>query len=386
LLVGTLGSLHRAVVDECGVVSPTNTGWDLAWWIGADDRWRVPHRETTVRQTLVDGAPIPQTAMRVPGGDAVHRVYGVVADGDPIVVEVENASPAPFVVALVVRSAREVTLAESTVVLDGRPGLVSVRPPSRWAHAVGRSTEVEVLSGSAREGPFPRVRDRGGRVEAAFLYPVPHRATLRVALLGRSDAPPSDVRALPDAATVARGWRIQLDRGMRVDLPDASLAEAARAARAEALLGATNRVPDERAVAALEDWGFDAEVAASWPRLSRRQQRQAAGREPGPASWAEVRAARAHGAASMLLALRSFLVHEADDVITLLADLPDEWRGLPIEVHGAPTRRGPVSYAVRWHGDRAAVLWDGPGGVTVRAPGLDAGWSSTDPRGEALLA
>jgi hypothetical protein len=55
-------------------------------------------------------------------------------------------------------------------------------------------------------------------------------------------------------------------------------------------------------------------------------------------------------------------------------------------VHDAPTRRGPVSYAVRWHGTRPALLWDAPDGVELRAPGLDPSWSSSVPRGEALLA
>jgi hypothetical protein len=31
-------------------------------------------------------------------------------------------------------------------------------------------------------------------------------------------------------------------------------------------------------------------------------------------------------------------------------------------------------------------LWDAPPGVTLRAPGLDPGWSTSEPAGEALLA
>jgi hypothetical protein len=385
LLVGALGSRHRARIDEFGVVAPRHHSWELEWWIGADDRWRVPARETTVRQTLVDGTAVVQTAMRVPSGDAVQRMYGVVADGDPIVVEVENESPAPFVVAFVVRGARSVALDGSTVVVDGWPGLVTPRPPSRWSQAIGRSTEVEVLSGSARTGEFPRVRDRGARIEAAFLHPVPHRGSLRAVLPGQRDAAPGDVRALPDAAAVARGWRAQLDRGMRVDLPDPSLVDAARAACAQALLAATGGVPDEHAVAALEDWGFDAEAEEAWARMSGRRRRRASQRSPRPATWDEVSHARGIGSAPMLLALRAFLAHEGDDAITVLPDLPPDWRGAPIEVHDAPTRRGPLSYAVRWHGERAALLWDGPGGVTLRAPGLDADWSTTDAAGDTLL-
>ncbi len=49
-------------------------------------------------------------------------------------------------------------------------------------------------------------------------------------------------------------------------------------------------------------------------------------------------------------------------------------------------RRGPCSFAVRWHGARPALLWDAPAGSTVRAPLLDPAWSSNEPVGEALLA
>jgi hypothetical protein len=55
-------------------------------------------------------------------------------------------------------------------------------------------------------------------------------------------------------------------------------------------------------------------------------------------------------------------------------------------VRDAPTHRGPVSWSVRWHGDRPALLWEGAPGATFTAPGLDAAWSSDDARGEVLLA
>ena len=80
-------------------------------------------------------------------------------------------------------------------------------------------------------------------------------------------------------------------------------------------------------------------------------------------------------------------MHERDDgVVTICAELPDAWRGRELDVHDAPTRRGSVSYAVRWHGRRPALLWDVPAGVELRAPGLDPEWSTTEARGEALLA
>ena len=70
----------------------------------------------------------------------------------------------------------------------------------------------------------------------------------------------------------------------------------------------------------------------------------------------------------------------------MLDDWPREWIGQPIDVRDAPTRRGPVSCSVRWHGERPALLWEGPADTTFTAPGLDPAWSSREARGEALLA
>ena len=72
--IGVLGGNRDATVDRRGMVAPRATTWELDWWIGADDRWHVPKREAAVRQHLVDGMPVVQTAMRVPSGDAVQRV------------------------------------------------------------------------------------------------------------------------------------------------------------------------------------------------------------------------------------------------------------------------------------------------------------------------
>ncbi len=79
-------------------------------------------------------------------------------------------------------------------------------------------------------------------------------------------------------------------------------------------------------------------------------------------------------------------MHEGNDgEISLCTDLPDAWRGVSFEVHDAPTRHGNVSYAVRWHGARPALLWDAPAGTRLDAPGLDPAWSTTEAQGEALL-
>ena len=47
--------------------------------------------------------------------------------------------------------------------------------------------------------------------------------------------------------------------------------------------------------------------------------------------------------------------------------------------------RSRVDYAVRWHGDRPAVLWEVTGEpVELTAPLIDPDWRTADAKGEAL--
>ena len=388
-LIGVLGGTRDASVDRTGVVGPRAAGWELDWWIGADDRWRIPAREAAVRRQLIDGMPVVQTSMRVPGGDAVHHAYGVPASdvGEVAVVEITNDSPAPFVAAVVVRGARSVDLAETSVFVDGRSALRAARSPSRWALAADGTTEDIVVRGDASDAPFAPRHDRGARLMAAFLYPVAHRTTLRLAVaLGTRGLGTVEPAGLPDAAAVARGWQVQLDRGMRVELPDDGLQRAVATARAAVVLAGQAWKVDPAVAAVLEDWGLDAEAAGAWSRLTGRERRRLGRRRAVSMSWADVRAGAGQPDARFLAAVRAVSVREDDDAIILFEDWPTEWIGLPIDLRDAPTRRGPVSCSVRWHGDRPALLWDGPAEVQFRAPGLDPGWVSTDAQGEALLA
>jgi hypothetical protein len=99
-----------------------------------------------------------------------------------------------------------------------------------------------------------------------------------------------------------------------------------------------------------------------------------------------------HGwaAAELLSFVRDLLVREVDGGVALASLVPTGWYGQGWEVHDAPTAWGRVSYAVRWHGDRAALLWEvephaGVGAVRLTTPGLDPSWSTSERRGEALL-
>jgi hypothetical protein len=101
-----------------------------------------------------------------------------------------------------------------------------------------------------------------------------------------------------------------------------------------------------------------------------------------------------HGwaAADFLSLVRNLLVREVDGGLSLCSFVPPAWLGQSIELHGAPTHFGPLSFAVRWHGDRPALLWelephpDVVDPIRITAPGLDPSFSSSERRGEALLA
>ncbi len=97
-------------------------------------------------------------------------------------------------------------------------------------------------------------------------------------------------------------------------------------------------------------------------------------------------------AALLAAALRSVVVDSADGV-SILPVFPESWRGLPADVRNVHTAWGLVSWSLRWHGARPALLWEVEPAVglgqdpapTVRAPGLDRDWEGRGWAGEALL-
>lgn len=309
-MVGNIGSPWEAIVDPCGLVTPWFDGWSLDWWIGADDRWRFPSREPGVRQTLMGSTPIVETVIRVPGGDAVQRVYTIVGEDELVVMEIENQSPVPFAVAFALRPynpeglavLERITMEDGVVLADGRPALLLPREPSRSAastYAEGDSVHTVFEGKAGTESPLP-VRDPAGLAQAAFVYPLAHRATIRVAMPlvrhGRtkrrrrahrrvSHLGQIDLGSLPKAEDVSRGWRAQLDRGMDVNVPDARLQQALDANRGFMLLfhDGDEITPGPFTyhrfwfrdaayqLAAMDRWGFHAEVAEVLRSYPRRQ-------------------------------------------------------------------------------------------------------------------
>ena len=378
--IGNVGASWRASVSAWGAIEPWDGTEALDWWVAADDRWHTPRDEPSVRQRRVLGAPVLETALRVPNGDALQRVYCTADDGGLTVVEIENASPLPFAVAF------------------SHGALLTVRPP----------TDVAI------EGiELP---------PAAVVVPVGHRSVVRIALAHDGRGAGSLARPLPAADQVARGWVAQTEAGVRVEGFD-ELADDLVAARATLLLEGPPAADDPvafllgltelvRLGQPAAPWVVDvAEAAEGLARQARRR---------GSPSWDE--AAALDGAAEILRAagepravadvaalvarlglaepppeeppdgvrfvawlVRRLAVPTASGA-DLLPRLPPAWRGRNLALYGLPVPRGVVSFALRWHGDRPALLWDVTGDVELRAPGLDATWSTSAASGEALLA
>jgi len=604
---GTLTGEARARVDQGGLVSPEGAGWSLDWWIGAEDRWYLPARETTVRQQRVGAGPVIETAVRIPGGDARHRVYGALAGPVPVtVVDVENDSAVPVALALALRP--------YGVGGDGFPpgGFGGPLSLDGWPSPVGAAHHepVAVRAGGAVLAVLPRPPAHAGTAAAGdllaaveagddlvwtegaagpgatavLLFPLPHRTALRLLIPATADAarptqrrglrravvvldkvrglrpPPAaahplpDPRALPAADAVARGWSSVLAAGARVTVPDSGLGGLADGARGRLLLaapdlgprlaslaagagdqlaalaltghhrevaaagthlvdgppparpvrepaagadvlaalglarslatgsagaaagaavaavdaasplvdparlarlvewalmvlGAVERVGDSRAVARARAGvallarpvdpagaarlaagavssgagaltaggtpgvagpgadgppsgaagvGADGPLAAAHrllagPPVTVDRVNELAARASAAGVWGGAAGDDPAGAARFVAAVRALLVDDAGPGLDLLPGFPSGWRGGALEVHALPTRHGPVSFAIRWHGYRPALLWEvapGPsatGSLSVRAPVLDAGWTTTEARGEALL-
>ena len=425
-MIGNVDSAAQARVDRVGVVTPWRAEWSLGWWVRASDRWHVPAEETgtAVSQRHLDGAPVVETGMRVPGGHVVHRAWCVV-DGDTewIVVEVENRSREPVGVAF-----------------PGIPrhdAVVFPRKPSRVLLDVPHD---------AGEESWPK------RGPAAPVFPLAHTARMRLAtpLVPTKRTPPVKLAALPDAERVARGWGAHIDApgAMRLvvpdrewrgavgqllvthDDPDAPVAD--RGAALVSLSRFGHHATVRRALTSFADdvrrarWrGTGAllvalashhrlsgdpvpddvvgPVAAAAHKLRRRSpddpwtplgQRaaaevlEAAGQPEAAAGCRDLVAAPTSTTplVSILDALRDVVIAEDDGGIAVAPGFPDEWLGQDVEVHDAPTAIGPVSYAIRWHGARPALLWEAAQEVRVTAPRLDPAWSATAAAGEALLA
>ena len=143
-----------------------------------------------------------------------------------------------------------------------------------------------------------------------------------------------------------------------------------------------------------------APAASSWRRMLAARAAIRAGRWPeGDLRWLLATSDRTgvvplgvddHLVAAETVALWGDLgaAERADGAVMLLPAIRPLWLGHPLEAHDVPVGTGSAGFAIRWHGERPALLWETRGleGRAVTCPGLDPSWSTTEARGDALLA
>ena len=381
---GVLGGRWRATVTAWGAIEPWphHDGRDepiLDWHIAADDRWHTPQREAAVRQTRVEGTAVVETRVRIPNGDAVQRVYSVPDHGGLTIIEVENESPLPIAVAFT------------------HGALLSVRPPTAPIEG------IDLPAGSVA-------------------FPLGHHATLTVALPHDRRGPGALPGGVPPIAAVVRGWLATVERASRLLLPDPVLNERIVAERCEMALSGPE-LPEDDPVAFLlgvgqlvrmgeqadpwlpdvahavelaakrgsSDWSLAAAFDAAGVVFA------AAGDDMAQGDLAAMRArVRAGGTlptiapqdpARLLAWAEARLVQPAAAGAALLPlGMPADWAGNNFEVYGLPNGAGgSVSFAVRWHGARPAVLWEQTTpAVTLVSPEIAPDWATNEVKGEAL--
>lgn len=371
---GVIGGSWRATVEPSGAIVASD-GTALRWFVAADDRWHVPEHEPTVRQRRLAGTPVTETRVRVPTGDVVQVIYSTPDAGGVTAIEVSNESTMPVAIAF-----------------DRR----------------------DVLT----ERPIADVPIEGIELPAAaFVQPLGHRARLRVAL-AHDGSSSGRLPSLPSADAVVAGWRTVVDRASRLELPDgalgAAVVEQVVATRCELLLGALADPfddPDEflvglgelvrlgeppspwvedvasavEVIAPEPGWRADVALAAAARLLT------VAGEARAGRDLARIRAARRPSSRPAAVPPGASAVPWLETMLaaggTLFPDgIPESWWGQSIEAHGVPT--GPasaVSFALRWHADRPAVLWEQLGEpIELAAPVAAPGWVTTERAGETL--
>lgn len=266
---------------------------------------------------------------------------------------------------------------------DAPDTAATLRALDRWHHAVGDPLPAGVLVVVGRAAEHLARQARQARRSA------PERLRLLATGLGAAHALLRDGGETRAAAQAAR-WRDEaIHRAGPLRAPAGWDPRTGKGTEGQVTLDAARvalaAVHDGRDPAGALEWLLEvASPTWSWPGVI--DPRLGAGSR-GSGHDPDVTAAFALLGMSLLASGHAEAANPRV-ALDLLPWLPPEWRGQALEVHGLPTAAGRLSFALRWHGRRPALLWELAGGgadVTLGSPGLDPAWSAEGRRGEALL-
>jgi len=390
-------------IDQWGIARLDAQREPMAWWVAASDRWHDPRQSPSVRQQRVDGTPVVETKLAVPGGDVLLRAFVVADQGGALVYQFTNRSRAAVVIA------------------------VPTREMSTTASSPGTAPQGIDLPLGVRA--FPLTHESS----VVFAWPITKPRWRRRRGL--------DASALASADAVARGWVQASEAASRVSVASRELT----GARSDILLADAREVDQllrrDPALGVLAVWerARMGDTIAPWiDVVADAVQRVARHPETSPWSWRALSAAgglfdmadEADAASDAVALWQRCLdtgsssaarpensavehVHDTDgwrrlsEVVTHVSGIEDRLarpvspletqlfsdalvgsRGTNFEAHSLPAGpRHRLSLALRWHGGNAALLWelDGPPGLQLTAPALDARFRTVDAQGEALL-
>ncbi len=396
----------NAIVNERGSVRLNDGSQVLDWHIAADDRWHDPSTEPSVRQTRRAGVPVVETRLRIPGGDAIQRVYAVADAGGLVVIEITNESTLPIAVTFT------------------RPDLISSRTPSpRGAQG------IELPTGSV-------------------VFPVAHGSTLRVAVRApNNDVANVDVERLPSFEQLQKGWLKSVEQAGYVIVPEGAVAPLVARLRSDALILSGHEIEDwvtgaggdcandpvayiltlqellrmgekltgdsaqirvdhaarlaqsvetllkENKKSSILPWDVERALFAAQFVFSRMGENRAA----DDVSAAQLRMSSAAEPPNVMPADIRAIAWVEEKMVAVQRDgsvqvfgrgIPRLWLGANLECHRVAA--GPlhtVSFGIRWHGEKPALLWEvsGPAGVKLDAGICDPTWSTVESTGETLL-
>lgn len=241
--LGTVGSWGRARVDRRGSIVPVGAPWSLDWWIGAEDRWHRNRDDGVVRQHALERTPVIVSGLRVPGGEIEQRAWAVAdprrsGGGSALVVEFTNATAVPVALALALAPSGgaigAIGFDGRTVQVDDVDAVTFSKVPSRMAWSDGLDDPFALVTGDRAGSKWPDggVRSANGTASAAFVFPLPHTATLRVVMPLHDSSfdpdggsAPIDPSSVPDVDRIVSGWTALTERAPRFELPERRLEE-----------------------------------------------------------------------------------------------------------------------------------------------------------------
>ena len=405
-VLGIRGGGWNAIVNERGSIRLNDGSPVLDWHIAADDRWHDPSTEPSVRQTRRAGVPVIETRLRIPGGDAIQRVYAVADAGGLVVIEITNESTLPIAVAFT------------------RPDVVSSRTPSpRGAQG------IELPAGSV-------------------VFPVAHGSTLRVALRALDNVVANvDVERLPSFEQLQKGWLKAVEQAGYVIVPEGAVAPLVARLRSDALILSGHEIEDwaigaggdcandpvayiltlqellrmgekltgdsalirfdhaarlaqcvetllkENKKTPILPWDVERALFAAQFVFARMGESRAA----DDVAAAQLRLSSAAEPPNVMPTDIRAIAWVEEKMVAMQRDgsvqifgrgIPRLWLGANLECHRVAA--GPlhtVSFGIRWHGEKPALLWEvaGPAGIKLTAGKCDPTWTSVEATGETLL-